>query len=359
MEARRQTTVDGYRVAIGLWDPRGRVEEIGASIHRELAELGHRPEFFCIDRGTPPPCDVLLLHGPRGRFLPVLQQAHRQSPRPRVAVWNTQGLPDPRLPWPLMKVGGGLRRRFASIGASASPLGKSISETSWFATLDARLMRFDFVGQYVEAIARGWIDDFFDISEVYAGILSRQGMRVKAVPFGSMAGAYEELRIERDIDVLWIGTRGSRRRSRMLDRIRADLHKRGIELCVVDGDERPFVFGPERTRLFNRSKVTLNLLRTWYDENSMRLCLAAPNRSLIVSEPLLPHVPSWEPGKHYLVACPDRLADTIEDLLADEKERERITERAFRFATSARTFAASIKAIMRSVEEGIAGRSPG
>ena len=224
---------------------------------------------------------------------------------------------------------------------------------TWFSTLDTRLMRFDFLGQYLEAIAGGRIDDFFDISEVYARILSRAGIHVKAVPFGSMVGAFEEMRIERDIDVLWIGRRASRRRSRLLDRIRADLQKRGIGLCVVDGEEQPFVFGRERTRLLNRSKITLNLLRTWYDENSMRLCLAAANRSLIVSEPLLPHVPDWVPGRHYVVASPERLADAITDYLADDRKRERIADEAFRLVTSTLTFGSSIKTIMRQVGEGL------
>ena len=348
---RQQLTPDGYRVAIGSWDGPGRVEEIGASIHRELAGLGHRPTFFSIDAGEPPPCDILFLHGPRGRFLQTLQAAHRRRPRPIVVVWNTQGLPDLRLPWRVMKAGSRLRRRFASIGASANPVGRTIAQTSWFRMLDRRLARFDFLGQYLEATAHGWIDVFFDISEVYARFLSEEGIHAKAVPFGSMDGTYEQMRIERDIDVLWIGKRASRRRSRMLDRVRADLQKRGIRLCVVDGDEHPFVFGQQRTLLLNRSKVTLNLLRTWYDENSMRFCLAAANRSLIVSEPLLPHVPSWEPGRHYVAASPERLADTISEYLTNQAKREKIAERAFRLVTSTLTFASSIGTIMEVVAE--------
>lgn len=66
-------------------------------------------------------------------------------------------------------------------------------------------------------------------------------------------------------------------------------------MYVVDNVENPFVFGEERLRLLNRLTITLNLLPTWYDHAfPYRFHLAAPNRSLVVSEPIPPHCPRYQ-----------------------------------------------------------------
>ncbi|MDX1384976.1 MAG: glycosyltransferase, partial [Thermoanaerobaculia bacterium] len=84
----------------------------------------------------------------------------------------------------------------------------------------------------------------------------------------------------------------------------------------------------ERIRLLNRAKVTLNVARTWHDENSLRFCLAMPNGSLCVSETLQPHVPEYEPGVHYVAAAPDRLAEVARHYLEHEEARRPIVDRA-------------------------------
>jgi hypothetical protein len=51
---------------------------------------------------------------------------------------------------------------------------------------------------------------------------------------------------------------------------------------MVDNEERPFVFREERTALLNRTKIALNLTRTWYDDNLVRFGIVAPNQALVV-----------------------------------------------------------------------------
>jgi hypothetical protein len=65
---------------------------------------------------------------------------------------------------------------------------------------------------------------------------------------------------------------------------------------MADNEENPFIFGETRTAFLNRAKITLNITRTWYDDNFSRFAYAVPNRSLVVSEPLLPHCPEYEAG---------------------------------------------------------------
>ncbi|HEX7976835.1 MAG TPA: glycosyltransferase [Anaerolineales bacterium] len=128
--------------------------------------------------------------------------------------------------------------------------------------------------------------------------------------------------------------------------MRAELRAQGVQMHVIDDVENPFVFGEDRTRIINRSKITLNLLRTWYDENSLRICMSAPNRSLVVSEPLLPHVPQYRPGVHYVSAPIEDLSRTILYYLEHADERQRIVENAYQLTTQVLTFGRSIQVIM-------------
>jgi hypothetical protein len=177
-------------------------------------------------------------------------------------------------------------------------------------------------------------------------------------PFGSHQPWYGDLGLERDIDVLWMGKRATRRRSQALDRLREELHAKGVNLYVVDGEERPFVYNEERTELLNRTKITLNLLRTWYDENSLRIAMAAPNRSMVVSEPLLPHVPQYKPGEHYIAAPVEKLAETICHYLEHSQERQQIVEDAYQLSTTELTWRRSMQIIMEAAGKVLVKRQP-
>jgi hypothetical protein len=115
--------------------------------------------------------------------------------------------------------------------------------------------------------------------------------------------------------------------------------------------ENPFIHNEERTRLLNRSKIVLNLTRTWYDDNFSRFAMAAPNRSLIVSEPLLPHCPQYQAGIHYVSAPIDRLTDTIVHYLEHEDERQIIVEDAYQLVTTELAFGNSVARMMKAVTE--------
>jgi hypothetical protein len=120
---------------------------------------------------------------------------------------------------------------------------------------------------------------------------------------------------------------------------------------VADGKENPFIFGDKRIYYLNRSKITLNITRTWYDDNFSRIALAAPNRSLIVSEPVLPHCPSFIAGTHYVSVPMESLAKTILYYLEQEEERLRIVENAYQLVTTKLVFRESIKSIMEAVNQ--------
>jgi hypothetical protein len=215
--------------------------------------------------------------------------------------------------------------------------------------LSPRMLRFRYLGDYYFAYRRGWIDVFSDSSAIYAQLHNGHGLPTLFAPWGAAPEDYADLGLERDIDVLWMGLRATHRRSSRLDRIRQELARHGVNMYVADGVENPFIYGKKRMHLLNRSKITLNLTRTWYDDNFSRFSMAAPNRSLFVSEPLLPHCPPCRPGEHYVSVPVEEMADTILFYLTHEAERRRFVEQAYQLCTNQLAFSHSIRMMMDAV----------
>ncbi|HZD58150.1 MAG TPA: glycosyltransferase, partial [Anaerolineales bacterium] len=326
---------------------------IAEVIADELIALGHHPVHFQIGSPIPESAEVVFSFGPYGRFLTIPRQlAHMPSDqRPVFVHWNTEGIPDPKIPWQIMSRISGWRSWLGRIQEYRNGPGIFPGTERFFSLLESRMLRFRYVGDYYYAHYRQWMDVFADSSEVYADFHRRHGLPTIVAPWGATPRWYEDLRLDRDIDVLWMGKRGARRRSQLLDRVRAELDARGVRMHIADGEENPFIFGEERIRYLNRSKITLNITRTWYDDNFSRFAMAAPNRSLIISEPVLPHCPSFKPGVHYVSSPVRSLAEAILYYLDHESERLHIVEKAYQLVTNELTFQASIKAIMESVQQ--------
>jgi glycosyltransferase involved in cell wall biosynthesis len=339
-----------YNVAIAQ-----RVEGDGIAeiIADELITLGHHPAHFEIGSPVPENVDAVFSFGPYGRFLTIPRQLARmpRGQRPIFIHWNTEGIPDPKIPWQLMSRVSGWRSWLGRVQEYRNGSAIIPGTERFFSLLESRMLRFRYVGDYYYAHNRGWMDIFADSSEVYADFHRRHGLPTVVVPWGATPRWYKDLRLDRDIDVLWMGKRGTRRRSQLLDRVRAELDGHGVRMHIADGEENPFIFDEERIHYLNRSKITLNITRTWYDDNFSRFAMAAPNRSLIVSEPVLPHCPSFEAGVHYVSAPAKSLAETILYHLRHETERLHIVENAYRLVTNELTFQASINTIMESAHQ--------
>jgi hypothetical protein len=167
------------------------------------------------------------------------------------------------------------------------------------------------------------------------------------------------LNTPRDIDVLWIGKRGTKRRSVLLDRVRKELNRQGVDIYMADNVEHPFIFREERTEMMNRATITLNITRTWYDDNFSRFAMAAPNRSLVVSEPMLPHCPEYLAGIHYVAAPIDELAATIVRYLSAEEERRKITDRAWTLVTEELTMVNGVRRVIEQAHQMLANAAAG
>jgi hypothetical protein len=344
-----QATV--HKIAILRWQPNDGVTQM---IAEALTTLGHQPIYFT--PGTPLAEDVTLVithvHGPPRHLLPVLAQIaqHRATPRPLIVHWNTEGYPDLRLPPRLMWLLSSYRSRLGRLCHPDPGLYRQWATRPLITGLEARMTRFRNMGDYDYAYRQGWLDILADSSQIYAQINQWRGIPTFYLPWGPTASIYADRKLTRDIDVLWMGKRATRRRSQLLDQLRHELRAYGVNVYVADNEENPFIFGETRINFLNRAKITLNLTRTWYDDNFSRFAYAAPNRSLLVSEPLLPHCPEFKPGLHYVAAPIDQLAQTIVYYLTHTEARQAIAENAFELVINQLAFQQTFARLLEAAE---------
>ena len=341
---------DRYRVAVPEW-----VENDGIAkmIGFELEQIGYNPVLFFFDSNIPEDVDYLLTFGPYNRILPIWQNNARiaLSRRPVVIHWNTEGMPDLRIPPKVVRALGAMRSKIGRMGYSGSVLDHFLYSIRPVSNIDQSFKRYRFHGDYEYACRKGWLHVLSDTSHIYSQIRSKIGIPTLYAPWGASQRWYEDLGLQRDLDVLWMGTRGSQRRSRILDQVFRELKLKGLNVYIADNEENPFIFGEERTRQLNRAKITLNITRTWYDDNFSRFTMACPNRSLVVSEPVLPHCIEFKENVHYVSAKIEDLANTIVYYLEHEEERRQIVDNAYELMMAELKFEKSLRKMFSAAQQ--------
>lgn len=345
-----QAIAAGYRSAplrtgIVEWAPG---DELVGLIADEVAHLGHEVTKLPPWGTLPSGLDVLVIFGPFGTIAPLMAQLKAQPParRPTLVWWLTEQLWHPALPHWIARGAAELRsgteRLVTRIGSNGGP-----SRRQWLAW---RALRFRYYGDLLWLRRYGLLSVLAVPSQWLGQFLRTRGFDVTTVFIGAHSSFAADPIPKRDIPVLWLGTHGSRRRRRCLERITDDLARRGVEVTLIDGVHHPPVHGAERARLLSRSAIVLNLMRRPRDCNLLRFLLAAPNRTLMVSEPMLPHYPVHD-GTHFIAAPLQTMADAVCRYLDDEPARNRITEQAHRLVTTDLTLARAIQRIMQQAAQ--------
>lgn len=343
---------DSYRVAIPEW---AEDDGIAKMICFELQQMGCSPVLFAFDGTIPQGVDYLLTFGPYNKILPIWEDNSRlaRNRRPVVIHWNTEGMPDLRIPSMLIRLFGAMRSRIGRMSHSRSSFERFIHSTRAVSNIDQSFKRYRYHGDYDYAFRKGWLDVLADSSHIYSQIRSKIGVPTIYAPWGASQRWYKDLGLERDIDVLWMGKRGTDRRGHILDQVFKELKSRGLKVYIGDNEVNPFIFGDERTRYLNRAKITLNVTRTWYDDNFSRFSMACPNRSLVVSESLLPHCPEFKKDVNYVSAKIKDLADTIVYYLEHDKDRKRIVDNAYNLMVTELKFENSLRRMLAAAQQRI------
>jgi hypothetical protein len=290
--------------------------------------------------------DAILACGPFGSLVPVANQILARSPdrRPLFAVWVTEQFANPALPQWIHRLGAETRSLFERWAFRRHKPGLWQLNGRW-RYMAQRALRLRYYGDLLWLQRKGILSVLAVGSDWIAGFLRQRHLHPIVAYIGLHPDWGHNLELQRDNPVLWLGKLATGRRETLLRDVEGQLASRGIDMLVVDGVQHPYVFGQERTHLLNRTKIVLNLLRTPWDNHSLRFFLAAANKALIVSEPTYPHVP-FEPGVHLVTAPPHRLAATIARYLQDDAARATITDRAYELVTRELTMKQSAQRIL-------------
>jgi len=321
--------ISGLRTGFIYWQK----GDITLGFSQLLEYLGCEVISFPFDARLPEDLDVVLAIGPYGSLVPLTNQllACPISQRPAFIFLMSEQFPNPRLPeW--LRYGVGMMRSRAERLAFHQRAPGDWRLRPWLSWLTAKATRFRYYGDLYWLHRQGILSVLGISSQWTANFLRARGFDPFVQHLGYHPDQWTDLKLDRDIPVLWLGKTGTARRGRLLKGVRAELKERGIEMLVIDGEENPYVFGKKRTILLKRTKIVLNLLRTEWDDNSMRYGLAMPRGALVVTEPTLPHT-CFIPGVHLVETPIEQMADTICYYLSHEEERQRIVDRAYQLIT--------------------------
>jgi hypothetical protein len=331
------------RIGVVHWNRIG--EELAERFGDVMTDAGHDVVPMASDEQLPGGFDAVFVHGPFGSLVPLGNQLLRQPPatRPALVWWLTEQLWNPALPdWVALPLAC-MRSRAERMAFQPLDGGWTIAPSRRWLT--RRGTRYRYFGDFRWLGEAGVLTVLAVPSPITQTFLRRRGVDSVLAFCGAHPRWESPIEVERDIPVLWLGMSGSRRRRRLVDALEQALHARGIPLHRVDGVINPAVHGDERSRLLRRTKIVVNLMRQPWDCNILRFYLSAPNRTLMITEPILRHTPV-QPGVHLVEAPFAQLADTIARYLSDDKAREHISNAAYELVTKELTMANGIRRIL-------------
>jgi hypothetical protein len=254
-----------------------------------------------------PSVDAVLIPNQPTFYTRALKQLRGLGPRrPRVVAWMTEPLVPPLssgLPWP---------RRTHRDWAKLVLHDKRV--------IDARSNEH----RMVRLVKEGLIDAVATTTLGRVERFAEVGIDAAWVPLSIGPDMHADLRLERDIPVLFLGAMTVPRRRLLAWRIK----RAGVPLMAVGGWHDARFWGDDRTRLINRSVITLNLNRFEGNFPDARFNLGASNRSLIVSEPVYRPDP-YVAGETHVEAEAADLPEVLTHWLADHEARARMVDTAY------------------------------
>jgi hypothetical protein len=175
---------------------------------------------------------------------------------------------------------------------------------------------------------QGILDQVWTSSVMATKALRERSIPARFAPIGYHPRMGQDLGLERDIDVLFIG-HPSGRRMRILDHLDQELAARGFQLKIITRG----CYGQTRLQLLNRTRICLNLVRCPWYLGGVRFLMSMGCGAVVVSEPLLDPRP-YQPGVHFIQAEPQKMVQALVYYLENETERRHIADQARHFVTT-------------------------
>lgn len=307
---------------------------MGPALVASLRQLGcavterYRHKLRPGERFSRHDCDVVFAHGPHNGS--VLEAAATvdfgTTDRPLFVWWLLENLPaSSTSPWLLRWLAAGRLAADRMVRAwTGTPIAATTGRARHLFEAGHRVRNWG-EARHLHVTRR--IDGFYVDSAVATEILARDGVPAVHLPFGGHETFGRDLGLVRDIDVIFLGQPGSRRRLHYLNQTVARLARLGIAVQIVDG-RHGYLDGDARIRLLNRCKVVLNIMKEPEDSVGLRFLMAAANKALVVSEPSRA-LTLLKAGDHYVEVDVDGLADAAAEYVRNDTARTAIVDRAY------------------------------
>jgi hypothetical protein len=159
-------------------------------------------------------------------------------------------------------------------------------------------------------------------------VLTQMGIPCEYAPLGYHPLWGTNRGRDRDVDVLFLGRVKRTGRQRLLRLIERQLAPAGVRLMVVDRN----CYGPPRTELLNRTRISLDLPQNTWETPVLRLLTSMACGALVVSNGRADPYPFGD--EHLVHVDSEALAAAILEHLRDEPLRRRKAEAACHFVTT-------------------------
>jgi len=305
------------------------------AVEEHLAKHGYETSTALDDSLDPARVDVVWVQGninwyPRTRA--VLARLGRKE-RPAVMVWHSEPLPFPR--------NSGFPRPRLTTREIAKIVLRDERATDVY-TNYYRLRQLH---------RQGMIDLCVVTSRSRQQFLKEKGIPAEFVPLGFHERMGKLMNLERDIDVLFIGSLDDSRHRKALRFLR----RKGIDVKALGSWNAGPTWGETRTELINRAKIFLNIQRHLGQYSGYRMLLGMGNGAMVLSEPVHDPFP-YEPGSHYVESTIRDMPETITTYLSNEPSRLAIAARGHAFATGSLTIDRSMRQMISLMESMLGNR---
>jgi hypothetical protein len=344
------------RVCITRPAPGRDYDELVSVLAAVVQELGGEPFFVRDGERAILEADVVILFGKCSAFddSARLLGAHAQR-RPATVLWHVEPLP----PGPIPAQAANAARRLARCDLNRLPhplpaLVRSIPGHSLLVNLvrqaysaplvrrchwedrtpDGRVRGREWYHAVKHALwfqqrySSAWCDFAAASTMPKCQVLTQMGIPCEYAPLGYHPLWGTNRGADRDIDVVFLGRVKQTGRERLLGRIERRLARAGVKLVVADHD----CYGENRTKLLNRSAISLDLAKNTWEMPVLRPLISMACGALVVTNCPLDPYPFRE--THLVRVDSASLATTILEYLHDEPARRQIAEAAYRYLTT-------------------------
>jgi hypothetical protein len=289
--------------------------------------------------------DFILTYGPMESMIWVVHRLSSMEKVPPLFHWFTEQIPPPNLSTFAIQLASRFRYSFES---RLSRLGENRGLVS---VLFNRGGRLRILGEMLQLERKHLLRLIGVFTETNRLFLLRHGLPAVLIPMGYHSSFGENLNLDRDIDVVFLGSMDGRRK-RLIHQLEDRFSKRGVTFVVKDGSPRRggYVRGKERATLLNRTKIVLNIMHRPWDDPLFRFLLTAPNKALVLSEEIIPtSLGPLTAGEHFAMAELPDIAEATEYYLNRIEQRQQIADCAYELVTTKLTMKEMAQRVIRAL----------